>query len=129
MTRLLGVVAVAFATAFLTAADDEKAIKADVTIGNDAKTGTAKAGQMVEIQVQYPVVPPFPSDFNVTVDGKKVKFQERNTQVLRDGRPMIGVTNRSIYLTAEGNGKQKVVIEYKKGTETMKKEVELTVKP
>ncbi|MCE9564035.1 MAG: hypothetical protein K8U57_18485 [Planctomycetes bacterium] len=107
--------------------DGEKPIKADVLIKHDATAGKAKAGEVVGIDVQYPVAPPFPSDFSVTVDGKKVKFDQRKTPVTVNGKPVVGVANNTVYFKAEGKGKQKVVIEYKKGDEKVKREVELEV--
>jgi hypothetical protein len=125
----------AFTTLLLTGvagtrADEEtgKAPKADVTIKDKAKTGSAKVGQLVEFQVQYPVVPPFPTDFKLTVNGKEMKHEARTTPVLRDGRPVVGVQNKSLYARFEEAGMKKVVIEWKKGDDTSKREVELDVK-
>jgi len=107
--------------------DGEKPIKADVIVKHDATAGKAKAGEAVGIDVQYPVVPPFPTDFTVTVDGKKVKFDQRKTPVTVNGKPVVGVSNNTVYFKVEGKGKQKVVIEYKKGDDKLKREVELEV--
>lgn len=117
--------------AAVTRADEKetgKAPKADVTIKDKAKTGSAKVGQLVEFQVQYPVVPPFPTDFKLSVDGKAVKHEARTTPVLKDGRPLVGVQNKSLYARFEEAGVKKVVIEWKKGDETDKREIELDVK-
>jgi hypothetical protein len=128
---MLGVAVVSFAGATEdkkpVEKESEKPFKADVIIKHDATTGKAKAGEVVGIDVQHVVAPPFPSDFSLAVDGKKVKFEQRVTPVLLNGKPVVGVQNNTIYFKAEGKGKQKVVIEYKKGDEKLKREVELEV--
>ena len=105
----------------------EKPIKADVTVKDDDKKGTAKVGQTVEFQVQYPVVPPFPSDFKVTVDGKEMKHEARTTPVQVGGKTVVGAQNQSIYVKFDKPGKKKVVIEWKKGKDDAKKEIEVEV--
>jgi hypothetical protein len=131
MTRFFMAAAVAF-TAFsisTTSADDKegKAPKADVVIGTKAKAGKAKDGQVVEVQVQYPVVPPFPDNFVVKVDGKMVDSKTYSGSVTKDGKPVVGVGLKLVQFKAAGEGKQHVVVEYKKGDAAEKREVELTV--
>lgn len=136
MTRLICAMAVAFTSIALTsAAEDEKPIKADVSI--DAKVmlrpygeGKAKAGQMVEVRIPVPPIPLFAADFNVTVDGKQVEFDVRPKSVERASFPATGVPSfglmKSIYIKAAGKGKQKVVITHQGGRKHMF-EIELEV--
>jgi len=118
----------------LTQADDkkndgkeEKAPKADIVIGKDAKAGKAKAGGVVEVQLQFPVAPPFPDNFEVTVDGKKVDSKTYGGVVTKDGKPVIGVGLKLVQFKAAGDGKQKVVVSYQKGKDKETKEIELEV--
>lgn len=107
--------------------DEDQPIKADVLIKDDDKGGKAKVGQTVGVDIQYAVVPPFPGDFKVTIDGKAVASEDRVTPVLVGGRRVVGVQNTTVYFRAAGKGKQKVVVEYKRGSDTQKRDVELEV--
>lgn len=108
--------------------NEDKAPKADVVIGKDAKSGKAKAGDTVEVQLQFPVAPPFPDGFEVTIDGKKVESKTYSGVVTtKDGKPVIGVSLKLVQFKAAGDGKQKVVVSYQKGKDKETKEVELEV--
>jgi len=108
-------------------AEEKKAPKADVVVKKGEKIAKAKSGETVEVQVDYPVVPPFPEKLEVKVDGKKVEAKEYSARVLVDGKPVVGVGRKVIQFKATGDGKQKVVVEYKKGDATEKVEIELEV--
>jgi len=102
-------------------------IKSDVVISNDQKAGKAKAGDVVEVQFSYGVFPPFPSDFAVTVDGKPVPFNGNVKAPTVNGRPVVGASLYCYFFQANGNGKQKVTVSFKRGTENFEKGVELEV--
>jgi len=114
-----------------TTADDKnaekKAPKAEVVVLDDDKVASAKSGQTVEVQVQFAVVPPFPDKFEVTVGGRRVKSSVYRGQVMIGGKPVVGSGLKLVQFKAEGEGKQKVVVEYKKDDDTIKRKVELTL--
>jgi hypothetical protein len=107
--------------------EDDMSPKADVVIKNDETSGKAKAGDLVEVQIRYPIAPPFPDEFEVTVDGKKVDSDVSSGVETKNGKPLVGVGLALIQFKAEGSGKEKVVVSYLKGKETIKKEIELEV--
>jgi hypothetical protein len=136
MTRLIQTVAFGvlamFASAVAGLADEKdkepaKAPKADVVLKSDDKSGKAKAGQLVEVQFDFPVVQPFAEAFEVKVDGKKVLSKAYDGVMTVDGQPVRGEGRKLIQFKAEGAGKQKITLQYKKGNDTHEKEIELEV--
>lgn len=102
-------------------------IKSDVVVKNGETTGKAKVGQIVEIQVQYPVVPPFPSDFEVKIDGKTVPLSETSAPVLVNGRPVTGAGLKCVRFPVETNGQLTVTVNYKRGNDKLTTDVKLDV--
>jgi hypothetical protein len=102
-------------------------IKADAVVKHGEATGKAKVGQIVEIQIQYPVVPPFPSDFEVQIDGKTIPHSESTGAVLVGGQPVVGVNLNCIRFPVKTGGKQAVTVKYKRGNDTLTTDVKLDV--
>lgn len=133
MFRLLQLLAIAHLSLVLPVlafADkkEEEPAKADVIVKDGDKSATAKPGQVVQVEVKYPVIPPFPDGFVVKVDGKKVDSKTFVGVVLSpEGKPVVGVGLKLVQFKAAGAGKQKVVVEYKKGKDDAKFEIDLEI--
>jgi hypothetical protein len=102
-------------------------IKPDVVVGSDANAGTARVGQVVEVQVSYGVFPPFPSDFAVSIGGEAVPHSGHPGAVTVDGRPVVGSALYGYRFPVMAKGKQKVTVSYKRGQQKDEKVVELDV--
>jgi hypothetical protein len=102
--------------------------KADVAINGNEKVAAAKAGQVVQVAFGMPLSPPFPSDFEVKIDGAKVDSKVYDGGVHFDGRPTPAAAVKLVQFKAAGEGKRKVLIEYKQGQQRYRRELELDVK-
>lgn len=90
-------------------------IKADVNLKPGGKALKAKVGQIVEVQVQYAVAPPFPSDFKVEIGGKEISHSESQAPVLIGGVPVVGSSLICIRFPVTQKGSQKAMIQYQHG--------------
>lgn len=141
LIRIAAFMAVSLGTGGLSAGDDKKPVakppsvevkikdgpKADVVVKGGDKTATAKAGQIVQMGVTPPLNPPFPMDFEVTVDGKKVESKVYDAGIHLDGRPKPTAFAKLIQFKAAGEGKQKVFMSYTQGQQKYGQAIELEV--
>jgi hypothetical protein len=104
----------------------KKGPKADVEVTAIAKSATAKAGQVVQMSFGRPLSPPFPTDYVVKVNGKKVESKVYEGEFFLNGKASSAKAD-AVQFKAEGEGKQKVVIEYKQGTQQYRQAFELEV--
>jgi hypothetical protein len=107
--------------------DDGTPPKADVIVKPGDKSATVESGQMVEIQIKYALDQPLPDKFVVKVNGKKVESRLYEGVAAVGCKPAAGVALKLVQFKAEGDGKEKVVVDYVKGRAAEKREVELTV--
>ncbi|HEX4613956.1 MAG TPA: hypothetical protein VH092_37590, partial [Urbifossiella sp.] len=54
---------------------DDPPPQADVLINPDQEEGSARPKQIVELQIRYPLVQPPPSDFELTIDGRRTSCE------------------------------------------------------
>lgn len=102
-------------------------IKADVTITNHQNKAKAKVGQIVEIQIEYGVFPPFPSDYEVIIGGKVIPHSEMPGAVFINGQAVVGASMNCLRFPIVTEGKQLVTVNFKRGKQKTTSEVEIEV--
>jgi len=103
---------------------------ADVVVKDGDKTGKAKIGDTVDIQISNPALAKMKEKFKAETKPDKILGTAKLSDEVHkspDGKPMSGGGYKSIKMKAEAKGKTKVKVSWEQDGKAESREIEITV--